>query len=440
VASGKGGIVTLPTDPEDFDVAERARIQRRTIQTLLASQVCGGIGLVSGISVTVLLANDLTGSKTVAGLTAACMSIGSAAIAFPLARLMSRAGRRPGLLTGYIVGAIGTFLAALAAIIGFYPLLPIAIIAAGAANASNLATRYAAADLAPSDRRAATIGTIVWASTIGSGFGSLVSLSLIDPAGQRFGLAEYAGSYVVGGILLLAAAAIIAIRLRPDPLVVAGGIRTALQPRMPFTKSMRLIAGHPRARVAVMAMALSQAAMVGVMTLTPLHMDEGHQSGTAISVMLFSHIMGMYLFSPFVGILVDRVGSYPMLIVAGALCMIGAISAGMTPPEGFYGLTFGLALIGLAWSFGIIAGSGLLTSSFSIEHRASVQGAGDLCMTGCGAIAGVSAGAIASARSYADLNAGAAGLGALLIVIVTLAILVSRSQSVVSPVEADSRA
>ena len=148
-----------------LDATERARIQRRTIRTLLASQVCGGIGLVSSISVTVLLANDLTGSKTIAGLTAASLSVGSAAAAFPLAKLMSRSGRRPGLQTGYLIGALGTFLAAIAAVTGFYPLLPIGMLAAGAANASNLATRYAAADLAPDDRRASTIGTIVWAST-----------------------------------------------------------------------------------------------------------------------------------------------------------------------------------------------------------------------------------------------------------------------------------
>ena len=425
-----------PPDSAPVDAVERARIQRRTLRTLLASQVCGGIGLVSSISVTVLLANDLTGSKTLAALTAACLSIGSAITAYPMARLMSRAGRRPGLLTGYGIGGAGTFLAALVAASGFYLLLPVAILAAGAANAANLATRYAAADLAPDDRRASTIGTIVWASTIGSGFGSLLSLSVFDPTGQRLGLAEYAGSYLVGGTLLLCAAAIIAVRLRPDPLVIAGGIRNALQPRLPFTKSMALILAHRQARVAVLAMALSQAVMVGTMTLTPLHMKDGNQGGTAISVMLFSHIMGMYLFSPFVGILADRVGRYPMLLGAGVLCVLGAASSGMTPPEGFFGVTVGQATIGLAWSFGLISASGLLTESFSVEHRASVQGAGDLVMAACGALAGVSAGGIVSLRSYGDLNAGAAGIGVILIVIVIASVILGRSQPMAVSVEA----
>ena len=46
------------------------QVQRRTVRTLLASQMCGGIGLVAGYSVTALLADDITGSKTLAGLAA----------------------------------------------------------------------------------------------------------------------------------------------------------------------------------------------------------------------------------------------------------------------------------------------------------------------------------------------------------------------------------
>lgn len=413
--------------------AEVALIQQRTVKTLIASQVCGGVGLVSGISVTVLLANDLSGSKTVAGLTAACLSIGGAVVSFPLARLMANSGRRPGLITGYLVGATGTFIAALAAATGIYLLLPFGVFMIGSASAANLATRYAAADLAKDDRRASTIGLIVWASTIGSGFGSLFSLSLLDPAGQKLGLAEYAGSYVVGGTLLLAAASIIWFRLKPDPLVVAGGVRQVTQPRLPFTTSMGLILAHPRARIAVIAMAISQAVMVGTMTLTPLHMKDGGQGGTAISVMLFSHIMGMYLLSPVVGALADRVGRYPMLLAGGLLCIVGTTTSGMTPASGFAGVTIGQAMVGLAWCLGFISASGLLTESFPVAQRASVQGAGDLCMAACGAIAGVSSGAIVAARSYGDLNAIAASLGFVLVILVIYAAALTRRETAAVP-------
>ncbi|MDE0874709.1 MAG: MFS transporter, partial [Acidimicrobiales bacterium] len=124
------------------------RVQRRTVQTLLASQMCGGIGLVAGYSVTALLADDITGSKTLAGLAAACLSIGAAIASFPLARMMARSGRRPGLRTGYVLAAIGAFLAVLAAITRQFLFLPFGVALIGIGNATNMATRYAAADLA----------------------------------------------------------------------------------------------------------------------------------------------------------------------------------------------------------------------------------------------------------------------------------------------------
>ena len=400
------------------------QVQRRTVRTLLASQMAGGIGLVSGYSVTALLADDITGSKTLAGLAAASLSIGAAIASFPLARLMARSGRRPGLLMGYVLASIGGFFAVLAAITRQFAFLPVGVALIGIGNATNMATRYAAADLAKPERRASTIGLVVAATTIGSGFGSLVSLSVFDPIGRSIGLPDYAGSFLTGALLFLVAAAIVEIRLRPDPLVLAGGVGSdGTDTRIPFGAAMGLILANPKARLAVIAMMVSQATMVGTMTLTPLHMNDGGQSNGAISIMLFSHILGMYAFSPLVGRLADQVGRYPMLLLSGVLVAAGALWAGFTPPEGFIGITGGQTVIGIAWCFGIIAASGLLTEAFPVEQRASVQGAGDMCMMAFGAVAGISAGAIVAYRSYLDLNLAAAILGAALVIAVLLTVI-----------------
>lgn len=403
----------------DHDDVDLERVQRRTIRTLLSSQICGGIGLVSGYSVTALLADDLTGSKTLAGLSAACLSIGGAVASFPLARIMARSGRRPGLRTGYVLGSLGAFAAVMAAVTRVFIILPFGVALIGAGSATNLATRYAAADLAKPERRAQTIGLIVWATTIGSGFGSLVSLSVFDPIGRSVGLPDYGGSFLIGALLFLVGAMIIEVRLRPDPLVLAGGVGdTDSDTRLPFSVAIGLILANPKARLAVLAMMISMATMVGTMTLTPLHMNDGGQSKGAISIMLFSHILGMYALSPFIGVLTDRAGRYPMLFVSGLLCVVGAVWGGTTPGEEFLGVTAGQTILGLAWCFGIIAASGLLTESFPVHQRASVQGAGDLCMAGFGALAGIAAGAIVAYRSYLDLNLAAAGLGVILVVAV----------------------
>jgi MFS family permease len=417
-------MVDVAREAEGLSQVEVDRVQRRTIGTLLSSQICGGMGLVSGYSVTALLADDLTGSKTLAGLSAACLSIGAAGASFPLAKIMARSGRRPGLRLGYVLGALGGAAAVLAAVTRIFWLLPLGVAGIGAGNAASMASRYAAADLARPERRAQTIGLIVWATTIGSGFGSLVSLSVFDPAGRNLGLPDYAGSFLVGALLFLVGAAIIELRLRPDPLVLAGGVgESSADNRLPFLTAMAMILAHPKARLAVLGMMISQATMVGTMTLTPLHMNDGGQTKGAISVMLFAHILGMYAFSPAIGRLTDRVGRYPMLLVAGLGCAAGAVWAGTTPGEQFFGITAGQTIIGLAWCFGIIAASGLLTESFPVEQRASIQGAGDLCMAAFGALAGLSAGAVVAARSYRDLNVAAAGLGVALVIAVILTAL-----------------
>jgi len=117
------------------------------------------------------------------------------------------------------------------------------------------------------------------------------------------------------------------------------------------------------------------------------------------------------------------VGRYPMLLLSGVLVAAGALWAGFTPPEGFIGITGGQTVIGIAWCFGIIAASGLLTEAFPVEQRASVQGAGDMCMMAFGAVAGISAGAIVAYRSYLDLNLAAAILGAALVIAVLLTVI-----------------
>jgi len=412
-------------------------IQKRTMRTLLFSQASGGVGLVATYIVTALLAKDITGgNKALSTVAAACLSIGAAGVSFPMSKLASNYGRRVSLLAGYLVGASGAAIALLAAITRNYPLLCLGVLGAGAGNAANLATRYAASDLAAPERRARTISTIVWATTIGSTTGSVVSGTASD-IGESLGLPVKGGSYLLSGLMFLLAAAIVQIRLRPDPLVLAGGVGRKddldAAPRQSAKESLALIMANPAARLAVGAMIVSQVTMVGVMSLTPLHMDEGGQSQGIIGWMMAFHIWGMYLFSPIIGRMTDRIGQYPMLYIAGLLCTAGAAWAAVTPPEGQVGVFMGNFLIGLGWCFGVVAASSLLVSAFPIEQRVGVQGVGDLAMIGSGAVAGVSSGALFTILGYGGVNFGNAAFGAVLIAGTFLTYVIVRRQMASTP-------
>lgn len=149
----------------------RDPVQRRTLGTLATTQVLGGVGLAAGIAVGSLIAEDITGSPTYAGLGGTFQVLGSALIAIPVARVMFAKGRRPGLLLGYALSLTGAVLIILSAKIGSFALLLLGSLLFGGATTSNSQTRFAAVDLAAPERRGRDLSIVVWATTIGSVLG-----------------------------------------------------------------------------------------------------------------------------------------------------------------------------------------------------------------------------------------------------------------------------
>ena len=410
---------SFPLGDGNPDQPSVEQIQARTTKVLIGSQVFGGMGLVSGYIPAAMLGRELTGSTTLGTLAAAMLSVGATTASFPLASLMYRRGRRPGLRTGYMIATVGGLAGFTAAVTGFYPFLLVGVALIGVGNTTNMSARYAAADLATEKLRGRSIGLIVWATTIGSASGSYVSLAGATWVAAYLAFPSLAGPYALSAMVFIVSALIIHTKLKPDPLVVAGGLRTSPRAdsnRGGLIRSAGLIVGSSNAIIAVGAMVTSQMVMVGVMTTTPLHMEDGGLSDNAIGLMMTLHILGMYAFSPLIGWLSDRVGRLPMIILAGITLIIGSEVAAHTPADDAQGAMFGLFLIGLGWGFGVIAGSALLTESFSVSDRVGVQGAADLTMSGFGAIGGLSSGVIVSSKGYDNLSHTAAGLTVLLLV------------------------
>ncbi len=130
-----------------------AHVQGRTLTVLSGAVALSGIGVTVGITVGGLLAREVAGTDTAAGLGQTAAVLGSAVLAVPLARISDRSGRRAGLATGYGVAVLGSAVTVWAAVLSSLPLLLIGLFAFGAATACGLQARYAAADLAASERR-----------------------------------------------------------------------------------------------------------------------------------------------------------------------------------------------------------------------------------------------------------------------------------------------
>jgi MFS family permease len=406
-----------PVEPPT--AATFARVQRRVLNVLVITQLLGGAGVTTGVAVGALLAARLSGSDAIGGLALTCAVLGAAVSATLMARIARRAGRRPALAFGYAAGAAGALGAAVAVVVDNWLLLLVASVPFGAATAANLAARFAAADLAPPQRRARSVAVVLWATTVGAVAGP----NLADPAQHwagAAGLAPASGPYLLCTAAFGLAAIGILTGLRPDPLRLATSF--APDPAQPAGSRTARLA--PPARLAIAAIIVAHLLMVAVMSMTPVHMSHGGIDLRVIGIVISAHVAGMYAVSPLFGWLADRIGRFPVLGLGATLLIIAGLTAGTAGNHDVAQLSAGLVVLGLGWSAILVTSSALITDTVTTDERARVQGRADTAMNISGAVGGSLAGLTVAGASYGMLGLSAAALSVPLLVGV---LLVARS-------------
>ncbi|WP_435852734.1 MFS transporter [Streptomyces vietnamensis] len=387
-------------------------LRRRVQAVLIATQILGGLGIAIGVALAAVLARDVSGTEALSGLASTATVAGPALLAMPLAALMASRGRRAGLVLAYLLGALGAGVVVLGAVVGSFPVLLVGLVGFGAGSSANLAARFAAADLAEPDHRARAISTVVWATTIGAVLGPNVAA----PAGRSvsgLGIPATAGPFVWAAGVFVVSALVVAVLLRPDPLLTARALSAAGPGEATEGRSlragMRAVRESPRARLALVTVAGSHTAMVSIMSMTPVALTHHGADIQLIGLVISGHIAGMYAFSPVMGWLSDRLGRLSVIGLAVGLIGTAALVAGTAGPS--HGRTaLGLFLLGLGWSAGLVSGSALLTDSVPQAARAAVQGLSDFVMNTAAGLGGLVAGLIVSQAGYGPLNAIAACL------------------------------
>ena len=391
-----------------FGESEIREIQKRTLRVLVAGQIAGSAALSAAVTVGAFVVQDILGQKTPwGGIASATVTVGTAFMAQLLSRLMLRQGRRRGLMLGYALALVGGLIAGFGVEQQSLAIFLFGLFLFGNGQSANLLSRYAATDLAQAENRGAAMSRILFASTFGAVFGPI----LIRPAehlGQSlFGWNLYTGPWVFSGLFFITSFINAALRLKPDPLVVSGGIALRKSASSSVTQDKRLsvfqfLSGSPKTRLAFYAMVISHVTMVAVMTMTPVHLREhGHETVSAYIISL--HIAGMYAFSPLVGRFSDRHGRLNTLLVGCLILMLSTIMsalAGSNPAVFFPSLW----LLGVGWSFGLIGSSSLLVDSVPIDYRVKVQGSADVAMSMFGGVAGFSSGFIRKAWGFPWLS------------------------------------
>ena len=388
------------------ETSRRGSVRAKLMATLFVAQVCGSTGQAVGMAVGAIMAASITGTNTWSGVPIAVGALGTALASWPLARLMARSGRRPGLALGYGLATFGAVLALLGMAARSFTLMLIGMALFGIASTSNLLARYAAADVSSPAHRGRAMGLIVWGSTVGS----IIGPNLMAPAvhlGTWIAVPGPASAFLVSVAAYAVAALLTFCFLRPDPLALARQAQAVADEGRPAgaARALGVILADVRVQLALATLSVSQFVMISTTSTSPLYLhDQGHSVGT-IGVGVSLHLAGMYVASPLSGWLADRFGRLPV-IGAGALVLLFAMGlAGLAPGTEAVPVILGLFLNGVGWNLAFVSGSALLTDALAPAERASFQGFADLLMGMMGAIGSAAGGMILGIWGFAILNA-----------------------------------
>ena len=424
---------------------QRERVQRRAVATLSASQLLSGIGNGASLAVGSLLAVEVTGSASFAGTATLAISVAGAVSALPLAGFAVHKGRRRALAFGYFLAAVGAVGMIFTPLLQSFALLMVSAFMLGVGNAANLQARFAATDLALPEHRGRDLGLVVWSITVGA----VAAPNLIGPGaavGRFFGLPDMSGPFIFSLVGMVAAIIVLSFGLRPDPLLFARS-QNGSSPSGPARSSLKegLVALRelPGARLGVGVVVVAHLLMVGIMSMTPVHvqhlaahnaLEAGAASATGsaqqldtlvlIGFIISLHIAGMFALSPLFGMLADRWGRHRTMLLAQAvfvLCAVCVVFGGNQE----WSVTVALVLLGLAWSIATVSGSAFVSESVSEQSRVPVQGLSDMLMCVAGATGSGLAGLVLATWGFSGLGWICLGLS----LVITGWILRSRKMS-----------
>lgn len=353
-------------------------------------------GLAAGGTGGALLATDMAGTDAVAGLPFALVVTGSALAAVAISWLTARIGRSAALATGHLAGVVGAAVVVTGAMLEALGMVWAGSFLLGAPNAAVFLARYAGADLAPSDRRGRSAGTVLFAIAVGS----VVAPNLLGPAdlaARAIGLPAFTGLYLVAiGVFLAAAAVLARDRSGRDgvPGLVSGSAGEPAPPRRPLA-----------------VLGAANLAMVGIMAVVPVHLAHAGHGLDAIGLVIGIHVAGMFAPAPLSGRLVDGLGPRRVAAAAGVLFLASGTWGALADPDSHVAAIGFLLVLGLAWNLAVVSGSLALTVTPSAALRRRAEAEGEVVMGAAAALGAMAAGAVSAVAGWPALSAAGGLIG-----------------------------
>ena len=360
----------------------------------------------------------VTGVEGLLGLGPAIFLTASALTAVPAGRTMDRLGRKPVIAFGFVLGAFGCCLTALATQIESTVAVVSGFALIGASGAISLLVRTAAGDMYPPEHRARGISLVLF----GSVFGAILGPAVFSPlfAGKHLGADALTVPWLAAGGLCLVALGIVA-GVRPDPKRIAELIGSHGDDAPPAPAApLREIVRRPGVIPAMVAALASFSVMVSVMNLTGyMVVDHHNHAQSDVFPIIGAHVLGMYALVLVVGTLIDRIGRTPSLALG--LAVMGISCIGLLWIESVVGTAVLLFGLGLGWNVSFVAATAQLADRTAPAERGKLLGLNDLLAALLGATL-----ALVGGLALDVLGVAALAIGATVLVVSPIAWLIAR--------------
>ncbi len=390
-------------------------VQYRLAGIIFFAQSLFSASFIATFTLTPIISIYLSGSESQAGVPNTIILVGRALFAYPFGVMMDRLGRRFALASGYFAFVVGALIGIAAIASESYLLFMVGSFFIGVSRTAGDQSRFVSAEVFQLDRRATVIGAIVFAGTVGSVLGpNLVPASRrwIEP----FGLPADTGPFAVAAVMMVIAAAVTFIFLRPDPREIGELIAAEEAANNPHSiesageaRSRSEIFSQPMVQLSVLAMTLAYFVMTLVMVITSVHIQSGldlaltnDEMTASVSRVIMFHTLGMFGISIFSGYLIDMVGRLNMILAGAVVLALSTVVSAFATNIPI--LALGLFLLGLGWNFAFVAGSSLLSNSLAQSERGQMQGIAETFVSVAAGIASLSVGWVFQLGQYNLIN------------------------------------
>lgn len=365
---------------------------RRNLLLLAACQAMGqAVNTMMFAATALSVATFLPQHRELATLPVTMQHLGVMLSVFPTALLMQRLGRGMGFRIGSCTGMIGAGICAYGLVQGSILIMCVGGLVQGYAVASLQMYRFAAVELVPGAMRAKAISWV----TAGGIVAGIIGPSLTNLTYDTM-VPVYLGTYAT--MVVMHVVVFIIMSLIRFPTVQPGEAAVPQGEQRPLWQ----IAIQPNYAVSVITAMIAFGTMSFLMSASPLAIVACGLPQTEAHLVIFMHVMGMFVPSLFTGNLIQRYGTMRIMTIGGVILILGIIPALMGVGE--WNFRISLTLIGLGWNFMFVGATTLVTTTYRPSERGKAQALNDFLIFGVTAISSFLAGYLEEKLGWAAIN------------------------------------